>query len=322
MTVLLDTDLLPQRERLDALQAAYTSGFPQRVTSLGDARVVHRIELVDLGPDVVVRRVVGSPFRITREPRHVRQDAPEFVSLSLHREGDPLLRTAGTERQPRLGHLDCNDATRPYDFVERGRSRGDLLVVSNQRAGVSVDTVRAALPVLARSPVYELVRRHVAGLFDASSELPAGPRMLTGQASVALMRTLLLTAAGDARARDALHDTLEVRIAAYIETYLGDRDLSPERIAAAHNVSVRHLYNVWTRAGHDVRLTQWILDRRLRCAAQEIAVLDPHRTSVASVARRWGFADASHFGRRFREAFGASPREWCKANRSVRGGRR
>jgi AraC-like DNA-binding protein len=32
--------------------------------------------------------------------------------------------------------------------------------------------------------------------------------------------------------------------------------------------------------------------------------------TIAAVARRWGFADATHFARRFRDAYGLSPREW------------
>jgi AraC-like DNA-binding protein len=32
--------------------------------------------------------------------------------------------------------------------------------------------------------------------------------------------------------------------------------------------------------------------------------------TIASVARRWGFTDATHFGRAFKEAYRMSPRDW------------
>jgi AraC-like DNA-binding protein len=34
---------------------------------------------------------------------------------------------------------------------------------------------------------------------------------------------------------------------------------------------------------------------------------------IAATARACGFADASHFARRFRGAYGLSPREWQQA---------
>ncbi|MEU4342852.1 AraC family transcriptional regulator [Nocardia sp. NPDC023852] len=34
-----------------------------------------------------------------------------------------------------------------------------------------------------------------------------------------------------------------------------------------------------------------------------------HRT-IAMIMRRWGFRDPSYFARRFRAAYGLSPREW------------
>ncbi|HEX6452329.1 MAG TPA: AraC family transcriptional regulator [Trebonia sp.] len=37
---------------------------------------------------------------------------------------------------------------------------------------------------------------------------------------------------------------------------------------------------------------------------------------MAAIARRWGFADSTHFSRRFRQAYGMSPREWRHACRS------
>jgi transcriptional regulator GlxA family with amidase domain len=33
-------------------------------------------------------------------------------------------------------------------------------------------------------------------------------------------------------------------------------------------------------------------------------------TSVGAVAARWGFLDAAHFSRTFRDAFGESPSDW------------
>ena len=188
----------------------------------------------------------------------------------------------------------------------------DVLMVSHQEAGVSVDTIRAAGHALGRSPVYELVRGHLTGLFAATTDLPPRAREVTGQATAALVRALLLTAAGDIDARGALEDCLEARVRAYVDAHLTDPDLTVQRIAAVHHVSVRHLYDVWARAGHDLTPSRWIIDRRLQRAREHLAAAGPG--AIASVARRCGFTDASHFSRRFRQAFGVSPAEWRAAH--------
>ncbi|MFQ6327482.1 helix-turn-helix domain-containing protein [Nocardia sp. CWNU-33] len=57
-------------------------------------------------------------------------------------------------------------------------------------------------------------------------------------------------------------------------------------------------------------LEQWIISQRLDQVPAELARADSRHRSIAMVARRWGFRDPSHFARRFRAAFGMSPREW------------
>jgi AraC-like DNA-binding protein len=37
--------------------------------------------------------------------------------------------------------------------------------------------------------------------------------------------------------------------------------------------------------------------------------------SITYVAHRWGFVNATHFSRVFRETYGMSPRDWRELNR-------
>ncbi|GAA3550991.1 helix-turn-helix domain-containing protein [Microlunatus spumicola] len=310
MAVLLDTDLLPARERAEALHAAYEDQQPRRRVVLGTAAVRHRVEQVGLGPRSHVLRTGGTPLQILRTAHQVRADAPEHLAIGLRRHGRGLLSVAGDEADLPTGHLNCVDMTRPYRLAHTTDHAHDVLILPNDEAGVSVDLVRAAAPVLRRSPVYDLVRHHVAALFDAVRPLPPDLRAAAGQATTALVRLLLATAAAPDGQHRVLEDALGPRIALYLETHLADPDLTVERAAAAHHVSVRHLYDVWTRAGHTSTPAQWVLHRRLERARDLLATSDPATTSIATVARRSGFRDASHFSRRFRQAYGTTPREW------------
>ncbi len=314
MAVLLDTDQIDRRHRADAIRATYGEQSPQRAVFIDHHPIRHRAERVDFGPAAYLLRSAGSPMHIIRTARQVKVDAPEYVAIGLHRRGATRVWTGDQVSEVRDGHLGCVDITRPYTLVHGSFHQHEVLLIQNRQAGVSVDTVRAAVPALARSPVYDLVRGHVTGPVRAARELSDQPRLITGQATMALVRALLTTAAQAVDGRDAMEEALEARIALYISANLGDRRLSAERIAASHNISLRQLYNVWARAGHEKTLTQWIIDRRLERAREQLRTLDPGRSTIAAVATRNGFADTSHFSRRFRQAFGASPREWRSAN--------
>ncbi|HEY9356088.1 MAG TPA: helix-turn-helix transcriptional regulator, partial [Arthrobacter sp.] len=77
---------------------------------------------------------------------------------------------------------------------------------------------------------------------------------------------------------------------------------------AAHFISTRHLHNVFHESGTTV--ATWIRSQRLDGARRELR--DPLLAGkpVGAVAARWGFLDAAHFSRTFRDAFGVSPSDW------------
>jgi AraC family transcriptional activator of tynA and feaB len=310
VTVVLDTELLPVHERVDAVHAAYEDQDPRRGVLVEARPVRHRVERVGLGPGAQVLRTAGSPLQILRTTRQVRGDAPEHLAIGLRRRGSGLLSVAGTEVDLPAGQLNCVDMTRPYRLAHTTSHAHDVLILTNQDVGVSVDLVRAAAPALRRSPVYDLVLTHVAALFDAAGPLSPDLRHLTGRATGALVRALLTTAASAGDEQAALESALGPRLRLYLENHLTDPELTVERAAAAHHVSVRHLYDVWAAEGHDLTPAQWVLRRRLERARDELARPGPTATSIAGVARRCGFRDASHFSRRFRETFGVTPREW------------
>lgn len=318
MTLVLDTALVPEPDRVDALHSAYADQNPSRGVVVDPHQVRHRVERLNLGPEMSLLRTGGGPLQIIRTARHVRADAPEFVAIGLRRQGEGLVSTGDGETPMPVGHLNCVDMTAPYRLVHANVNVHDVLVLSNRALGVSVDVIRAAVPALRLSPLYALVQGHVANLFAAGSALTPELQQVTGQATTSLVRALLTTASGAGGARDAMHEALATRIALYVDAHLADETLTVDRVAEVHHISVRHLYNVWSSAGHEQTPAQWIMHRRLELARQQLALSDRSRSSVATIARRCGFADGSHFARRFRASFGTSPTEWREAHRTDR----
>ena len=183
-----------------------------------------------------------------------------------------------------------------------------LRSVPEDQLGLPADVVRAAGTRLRESPLYELVHDHlvrVVELGDAMSGDPGAAAL--GTATTELVRALLVSAA--ARPLPEFREpTLATRVLAYTRQHATDPGLTPAAIADAHNVSVRQLYKACAGAG--VRLEQWLIEQRLEAARAELVAPSGRRRSIAATARACGFADPSHFTRRFRAAYGMTPREW------------
>lgn len=98
------------------------------------------------------------------------------------------------------------------------------------------------------------------------------------------------------------------QIRAYIDEQLTDPDLSPRTIARAHHISVRYLHKLFQ--SHGATVGTWVRQRRLDSCRTDLSRTFNRNTTVAAVARRWGFSSPAHFSRSFKEAYGMTPREW------------
>ena len=98
-----------------------------------------------------------------------------------------------------------------------------------------------------------------------------------------------------------------INVRAAIEARLADPRLDAEMVAAAAGVSVRYANALLAQEGTSIaRLVQ---SRRLdRCHKALKDPLQAHRT-VTEIASSWGFSDMTHFGRRFKAAYGVLPSE-------------
>ncbi len=107
---------------------------------------------------------------------------------------------------------------------------------------------------------------------------------------------------------DPLRRSLLLRIKAFIEVRLGDPELTPEVIAAAHHISTRYLHKLHETEG--ISVARYIRQRRLEHCRRDLG--DPHQAhvQVAVIAARWGFTDAGNFSNTFRSTYETSPREY------------
>ncbi|WP_154697806.1 helix-turn-helix domain-containing protein [Lentzea guizhouensis] len=208
-----------------------------------------------------------------------------------------------------------NDQTRPHDYSWSGIGASKSVIFTHDQLGLSAETIHAATFRLRASPLHDLVHRHLTALHADADRLaldPGAPAL--ANATLELVRALFVSAAGGREAaRPVLADTLLTRVLAYAREHLADPDLGARRLAHVDHVSVRHLYQVCERAG--ISLEQWIITQRLEGARTTLASPDSAYLTIEAVTRRWGFTQPTHFSRRFRAAFGTTPREWRDRHR-------
>ncbi|SDE96200.1 AraC-type DNA-binding protein [Blastococcus fimeti] len=311
---LLDTAVVAPEDRVAAFRAAFDqASVPCRIEHLGpDERVHSRMHLWHFGAANLFT-TDASGFRLVRTPRHLRLESPPLIALAVQAGGVGRFGQFGVQSLVPTRQLMLSDLTAPYEFSweETGGSRA--FQIPYDLLGLPPDVVRRAAPRLRGSPVHDLVRDHLVRLAAAAEPLSADPGAASlGAATVELVRALLVSAAGDDRyARAVREETLLTRLLAYARAHLTEPDLGPQRLAAAHNISLRRLYSEFSRAG--LHLEQWLIAERLEVARAELGSPAGRHRSVAAVARRCGFADPSHFARRFRQAYGVPPREWQQA---------
>jgi AraC-like DNA-binding protein len=154
----------------------------------------------------------------------------------------------------------------------------------------------------------------VSYLDTLSATLPALGSSAVAAARNATLELLMgaLRAEGDAPTTSAAQPALRAAMDRYIERHLLDGAVTVGDIATAHGVSVRTVNRIFNATGQTVG--EVIRVRRLARAREDLV---DSALSVSAIAHRWGFADPSHFTRSFKAHYGASPREYRTAGRSV-----
>lgn len=106
----------------------------------------------------------------------------------------------------------------------------------------------------------------------------------------------------------APHTALFNRLLRHIEANLSDTNLSLAQLARRERISERSLQKLFETSGQT--FSAHVRQKRLeRCRADLANRLYSH-LSVSDICFRWGFNDAAHFSRAFREQYDISPRQY------------
>jgi AraC-like DNA-binding protein len=324
MSTLIRVDEVPAADRLDFVQElTATTWVPMECRALYRTDYEGEFRASGLGAmQVVVMDIM--PITVRRTPELISQVDPDMLKMVLVRGGNPCVVDQG-DRQAHLepGEFAVYDTRRPYEVA----------------CGVAGEQPTQMLTFMFPPSMIPLPRNRVSGLTALRIPATAGLGDLTSQFLLQLARNIdhyspadaarLSAAALEVLATRLAHEldaddwgTPEARrhallttIQAFIHQHLGDPQLTPAAIAAAHHMSLRSLHALFH--GEGLTVAGWIRRRRLEGCRRDLA--DPALAGrpVVAIASRWGFSSAADFSRVFRSVHGLPPSEYRRFARDV-----
>ncbi|WP_158268822.1 helix-turn-helix domain-containing protein [Salinibacterium hongtaonis] len=271
--------------------------------------------------------VDSAAHRIVRDERHIGSASDRSYLLTYQIRGDSILSQFGRNAALRPGDFTVALTSQPYEWQFDETVSCFICVVPEHMFDIPREPMRAiaARVVSGAEGMGKTVSPFFASLADDLDQVDGRLGLRLARHLLDLSATCLMSSFDSPEQTGAASSSATPTSAAsnhraafaireFITANLADPDLSPQSIAAAHFMSVRHLYSLFK---HDeVSVAAWIRAKRLDNCRADLANPALRDRSIREIAARWGIADATHFSRLFRDRFGETPRLW--RDRSVR----
>jgi len=303
------TDALPPSRQFDAwreviVDAHLSWDIPKIACERFPAYMhQHRVDGLRLTDCTASARVSG-----TRTHAQIAHDSDAYLTVVMVAQGSETLRF-GDDRELRLteGMFTLWDSTRPMAFMTSDNLRQMSLLVPEAQLLRRVPRVRdlAGRPMDGRHGIGGLFTDHFRVLLSRFGELPASNRHTVLETTLDLLALCL----GDQPALPAprlRHLVLE-QLKSHIEAHLTDPSLGVAALARRFRMTERNVHKLFEHTGTTV--CAHIRARRLAMCRRDLEGATLAARQIGEIAAHWGFADASHFSKVFRAAYGLSPKE-------------
>ena len=308
---LLDLSGIDEDRRAGVWELAATAVFPGLSFDDMPSRVpVGQIRSIPMGGGSLWS-VLSAPLQVNYAPSNGGDDAHASISLMMQLFGS--MEVSQNHRACVMGAGDLCIVDERFPFHLHGQVSNEIVFLRMPRR-----------TVLGRHPYLENGTAHLLAFDDPGTmllrdtllrTLQVAPDLREEQRGAVLAAMVQMLGAATPSHAARLDDvSWRVRAAqAYIETNLGDCDLTAEQVAHSQGISRRRLDQIM-RSELGTSVTARIWNRRLEQAAADL--VDPQRRAltVFQIAFGVGFEDAAHFSRAFKTRFGSSPRDWRALN--------
>ncbi|WP_284165836.1 helix-turn-helix domain-containing protein [Frigidibacter sp. SD6-1] len=264
---------------------------------------------------VSLSRLTSDALLYRRLPRHLTAQGPEEFLVTVPAKSEVRFSQCGKEVRANPGAFILERSDEPYEFSHA--EAADLWVMK-----VTADMLGGRVRAPDRFCSLEFDATNGAnGLFvDMLHLVPGRYDAMTEETRATVGRQLVdllaLALQSDDRVLTSGLSSVRAghlaRIEAFVHRHIDDPDLGPEGVAAGCGISVRYLHELLRDT--NTTLGQWIRDRRLQAAQEDLANPADAR-SIGEIAYAHGFADQAQFSRAFRARFGLTPKEMRAGHR-------
>lgn len=191
----------------------------------------------------------------------------------------------------------------PFVFDFNDVFRYVIVTVTAQELGITQGSLeRFARPrIVEPSPFTSALSALIGDSARWVSRAPTGGKELGDEIRRSLRR---MASCSDQQYFDVRAHGRHTLVLEWIEEHLSDPSLDPERIAAAHHISLRQLHRLFADLGITCR--RYLVRRRLERVRTDLAGT---HLPLGSIGMRWGFGDPTYLSKAFKTEYGISPRE-------------
>ena len=257
---------------------------------------------------LAIAHVASNAHSITRSRAQASISDDEELFLIGCVSGSARMVQQREEFLVKAGDLALIDSGLPSEFTLAGPCSFMSLGIPRRMLASRVGARTVGSPVrIAGQGIGYVLMSLLISTYDQAAQLGEADARAAEESLLVLLQRALCPQVDPSYMTDR-SDTELYSVQQLILTMLAEPDLSPDLIARRYRTSTRRLHRLFESAG--LSLGAWVRRARLERCRRDLANprLADHR--VTSIAFKWGFNEASHFSRAFRDEFGLPPREF------------
>ncbi|MDB5874299.1 MAG: AraC family transcriptional regulator [Ramlibacter sp.] len=262
-------------------------------------------------PGLDLSVVASGAQDVVRTPRQIARATDDYFLVSVQTQGRGRITQDGRIAFLEPGDFALYDSTREYELhFEQDFEQIVLKLPGERLRNLVRDTDKlTATAVSGKAGAGHLMINMINTLWqDIDTLKPASAAAVADGVMNILMAGLQTLPASNCPGLSSLATYHLARIKQVIDARMADPTFGIGDVARETGMSVAHIHRLFRNEA--TTPAQYIWGRRLEACSRDL--LDPRRAhrSISEIAYGWGFNDAAHFSRAFRERFGVSPRGW------------
>lgn len=317
--MMLSTDTVKPRDRLAYWVDMVCDTYVQLdCDAAGDDQQIDGQITSDSLATLELSRVSSTAQTVRRTAAKIARASEDYFLVSIQAYGNGRVLQDGRTAVLAPGDFALYDSTRPYELQFDAPFQQYVLKLPGQTLRTSLRDTHALTATTVRGDrgAGNLMIGMITSLArEVTTLAPRSAVAVADSVTHILVAGLSALPVGQARPVSNLTALYREQIKAQVCAQLRDPALNAVSIAAALRLSPSTVRRAW--AGEPCALQDWIWSKRLDGARRDICDPAHGARGVSDIAFSWGFNDAAHFSRVFRNRFACSPRALRASQRST-----